>query len=179
MDELEKVEKLREKANVTYEEAKNALQENNWDLLDAMVALEKQGKVKREGSESYSTHYEEPPKYEEDMTEEHRTTLGELLNRFADWVKKMVRKGNENYFEVERKGKTILSIPVTALVILLAFFWHVILVLMVIGLFTGFHYLFKGPAKSVADVNKALNSASDTAEDIKEGFKNSVNHNEQ
>lgn len=179
MDELEKVEKLREKANVTYEEAKKALEENNWDLLDAMVSLEKEGKVKREGRESYSTHYEEPPRFEEDMEEEHKTTLGELLNRFADWVKKMVKKGNENYFQVERKGKTILSIPVTALVILLLCFWHVILVLMVIGLFTGFHYLFIGPAKSVSGVNRALNSVSDTAEDIKEGFRNSVNHNAQ
>ena len=45
MDQMEKVDRLRERANVTYEEAKAALEANNWDLLDAMVALEKEGKT--------------------------------------------------------------------------------------------------------------------------------------
>ena len=49
MDNLEKVERLREKADVSYEEAKKALDECDGDLLDAMVYLEKQGKVKRKG----------------------------------------------------------------------------------------------------------------------------------
>lgn len=40
MEQLEKVEKLRARANVTYEEAKEALEASNWDLLDAMVYLE-------------------------------------------------------------------------------------------------------------------------------------------
>ena len=40
MDELEKVERLRKKADVSYEEAKQALEECGWDLLDAMVLLE-------------------------------------------------------------------------------------------------------------------------------------------
>ena len=47
MDNLEKVEKLRERANVSYEEARTALEENNWDLLDAMVALEKAGRTRK------------------------------------------------------------------------------------------------------------------------------------
>ena len=45
MDQLEKVEKLRKKTNVSYEEAKAALEANNWNMLDAIVHLEKQGKV--------------------------------------------------------------------------------------------------------------------------------------
>lgn len=40
MDNFEKVEKLREKANVSYEEAKQALENCNWDILDAMIYLE-------------------------------------------------------------------------------------------------------------------------------------------
>ena len=46
MDNFEKVEKLVQKANVSYEDAKQALEEANGDMLDAMIALEKQGKVK-------------------------------------------------------------------------------------------------------------------------------------
>ena len=40
MDILEKVEALREKANISYEEAKNILDEANGDLLEAMVLLD-------------------------------------------------------------------------------------------------------------------------------------------
>ena len=39
MEHLEKVEKLRERANVSYEDAKEALEASEWDLLDAMVYL--------------------------------------------------------------------------------------------------------------------------------------------
>ena len=43
MEMIEKVERLREKADVTYEEAKAALEQSDGDLLDAMVLLERQG----------------------------------------------------------------------------------------------------------------------------------------
>ena len=37
MDNLEKVEKLREKTGVSYEEAKAALEATNYDVLDAII----------------------------------------------------------------------------------------------------------------------------------------------
>ena len=40
MEMMEKVERLREKAEVTYEEAKAALEQTDGDLLDAMVLLD-------------------------------------------------------------------------------------------------------------------------------------------
>lgn len=46
MDKLEKVEKLREKTGVSYEDAKNALEACDYDLLDAIIYLEKLDKVK-------------------------------------------------------------------------------------------------------------------------------------
>ena len=45
MDQFEKVEKLRERADVSYEEAKEALENSNWDILDAMIYLEQNGKT--------------------------------------------------------------------------------------------------------------------------------------
>ena len=44
MERMEMVEKLRLKAQVSYEEAKLALENSDWDLLDALVYLEKEGK---------------------------------------------------------------------------------------------------------------------------------------
>ena len=45
MDKLEKAEKIREYAGVTYEEALSALEASGEDMLDAMLLLEKQGKT--------------------------------------------------------------------------------------------------------------------------------------
>ncbi len=58
MDNFEKVEKLREHANVTYEEAKQALENSNWDILDAMIYLEQGGKVHGPEQSSYTTQTE-------------------------------------------------------------------------------------------------------------------------
>lgn len=59
MDELEKVEKSREKTGVTYEDAKKALEETNWNLLDEIMHLEKAGKTKKPRMEVYTTRTEE------------------------------------------------------------------------------------------------------------------------
>ena len=55
MDIFEKVEKLVEKAGVSYEDAKAALDKAEGDLLDAMILLEKEGKAKAPEQSSYST----------------------------------------------------------------------------------------------------------------------------
>lgn len=47
MDNLKKVEKLMERADVSYEEAKAVLEECDWDVLEAVVKLESQGKLKK------------------------------------------------------------------------------------------------------------------------------------
>ena len=48
MEYFEKVEKLVQKAGVSYEEAKAALDASNGDLLDAMIMLERAGKTEEE-----------------------------------------------------------------------------------------------------------------------------------
>ena len=45
MERYEMAELLSKKAGVTLEEARQALAENEWDLLDAMVALERRGRT--------------------------------------------------------------------------------------------------------------------------------------
>ena len=56
MDQLEKVEKIREKTGVSYEDAKSALEACNYDLLDAIVYLEKLGKIKAPEVGSWRRH---------------------------------------------------------------------------------------------------------------------------
>lgn len=60
MDDLEKAEKIRSKGPVSYEEARDALKEADGDLLDAVIVLERQGKINRPvGGGFYSTQRQE------------------------------------------------------------------------------------------------------------------------
>ncbi len=53
---IEQVEKLQQRANVTYEEAKDALEKNDGDILEALIQLEKDGKTTQPGGGAYSTN---------------------------------------------------------------------------------------------------------------------------
>lgn len=171
MSELEKVERLREHANVTFEEAKMVLEKNQWDLLEAMVDLERQGKVKQPNATSYTTQYEEPEKIEKAAAYTEKSAgVGTMLQKFFKWTEGMIKKGCENYFEVVRKNETIISMPViVALLITLILFWLVVIAL-VVGLFMDCRYRFVGPASMKVDLNKAMDCAADTADDIKNSF---------
>lgn len=171
MDDLEKVERLRERADVSYEEAKNALEQCNGDLLDAMVYLEKQGKVKKPGHTSYSTQYEEPVDFG-DLKKENVKSGGvkEGLNRFFSWCGKWIDKGNQTFFKVDRNEKNLIRIPVTVFIILMCLFFWAIVWVMVVGLFLGCRYSFEGISEIQVDVNKAMDKAADAADKIKNEF---------
>ncbi len=181
MDELEKVERLREKAQVTYEEAKEALEKNNWDLLDAMVYLEKQGKVKEPEQASYTTRYEESEKFEEAAKETQKTDsgFGAMMNRFFDWCRRVIQKGNETMFLVERDNKNLIRLPVTLFVIIGIFAFWILFWVMLVGLFVGCRYSFEGIDKVQVNVNKAMDRAAETAESIKNEFKDKCGGNHQ
>ena len=68
MDKMEKVELLRAKTNVSYEEARNVLEETGWDLLDAIILLERRGMI-RNSSEQAPEIQEEAPEVQEEVLE--------------------------------------------------------------------------------------------------------------
>lgn len=172
MDELEKVEKLRQRADVTYEEAKAALEANSWDLLDAMVYLEKQGKVKEPEQSVHSTSYEKQMQYasvrekvEEQKTDSARgffTKLGHLLEIL--W-----QKGKDNYFCIKRKDELIFKVPVWVFVLILIILWEIVVPLMIIALFLDCHYSFSGK-DDLEGANKAMEKASAMADKVKDEF---------
>ena len=165
MDNFEKVEKLREKANVTFEEAKAALEEANGDLLDAMILLEKQGKAE-ERKESYSTK----ESAELMVVDEPASKEKKRGNAFTDKLKVLWHKSCENYFVIEREDKVMLNIPIWAFIVILAFTWHVTLIAMVVALFFGCKYSFKGAAQ-MKTANDVCDKVSEAAEKVKEEYK--------
>ena len=45
MENFDKLQQLVAKTGVSYEDAKAALENNNWDMIDAIIWLEQQGKT--------------------------------------------------------------------------------------------------------------------------------------
>lgn len=172
---IEQVEKLREKANVTYGEAKNALDACDGDILEAMIYLEQQGKVQSPPNDGqYRYGQQETLSAQENSGDEKdkgSQTSGEsfssLLGRFFRWCGMILVKGNTNTFEVSRNGTQIISVPVTILVVLLILAFWVVLPLIIIGLFFNCRYSFQGPDLGRADVNNVMDSAAEAAENIK------------
>ena len=153
MERLEKVERLREKANVSYEEARAALEASNDDLLDAMVLLERQGKVNspQQGG-AFSTSYEEQKEYirVQDKVEEQKKaapSFGKSIKRIVETV---VRFVTHTSFHITRRERTLFTMPSWVFALILLFVWKVVVPVMAVALFFGVRYAFEGEEDTTA-----------------------------
>ena len=170
MTEQEKIDKLCEKAEITQDEARAALEATDWDLLDAIVLLEKQGRVKGAAS-SHSTRAETSAG-EEAGTDRPRFTA----HASGVWaqIQHIIQIGNTNNLVVTRKGKEALRLPVTALVLLLIF-WHLwTLAVLAVGLFCGLRYSIEGSQLGTPQVNDVMDKAAEAAENVRETVEDSL-----
>ena len=177
MEMMEKVERLREKANVTYEEAKAALEQTGGDLLDAMVLLERQGKVKEPAQSTFSTDYEEQTEYVKvrDKVEEQEKsapsfgrTVGRLFRGFIRFIRNTT-------FIVTKGEEAVFTMPTIVFVLLLFFFWEILAPVMIVALFFGIRYSFEGEEEA-EKANSILNKAGDFAQDVRSEFTNNESH---
>ncbi|MEF9951679.1 MAG: DUF4342 domain-containing protein [Clostridium sp.] len=86
---LEKIDIVRQRFGVSYEEAKKALEDNNNDLVQTLIYMEKNKKGFSE-------------------------VVSEKSNDLVDTVKEIIAQGNVNRIKVKRKDKVLVDIPVTA-----------------------------------------------------------------
>lgn len=146
MDHFEMTEKLCERAQVSYEEAKEALELNEWDMLEAIIFLEREKKLKP-SEPSHDGRREQP---ETRTKDKKKRVSGNLFETAANVLAKLIEKGNRNRLEVYREGKILFNIPLTiALILILSMFWIVIPAL-AIGWLAGCSYRLAG-----ADLDKS------------------------
>ena len=179
MENFEKVEKLREKTGVSYEDAKKVLEENNYDMLDAIIELERQGKVVAPKESTYTSgaaqdkenakQFEIAQKqYEKDCK---KNSFKEFVKSLADFFRVLFRKSLEINFCISKDDRKVADIPLLVLILLVVGFFWITVPLIIIGLFFGITYNFTGLDKVVVDVNDVCDKASQTAENIKNEFK--------
>lgn len=89
MENLGKIDLVRGRMNVSYEEAKVALESTNWDVVEAIVKIEQ----------------------DEKSSKEQIFIRGSEL---VEKVKELVRTGNVNKLRVKQDDKVLVEIPITA-----------------------------------------------------------------
>jgi ATP-dependent Zn protease len=134
---VELIDELRKRANVSYEDAKEALEKNNGDLVEALIYLEKQNKVKTECGSS-----------------------------FVSSVKKIVKKGNRIKFIIKKQESTILSLPLTAAVIITIVAPYVTVIGLIVAIFTGHRIKFQGENGKDMKINKTVDKVTDIVGDL-------------
>ncbi len=170
MDRLEKVEKLRSKANVSYEEAKEALDASNDDILDAMVYLEKKGKVKKPSTEIYTTNYEDDNKYQDvkGTVEEQNKKDKSFGKKIKEVFLLILDKLKNNSLKIERHGEELI-IPLWGVLIILLLAWHIALLAIVVSFFFNCRYSVVGK-DDLNKVNDIMDKAADAADHVKDEF---------
>jgi hypothetical protein len=185
MATIEHVEKLREKANVSYAEAKAALDACGDDVLEALLYLERQGKVNPPDHGGFYSSKDEQKEKKGDITgtaqssEPKGESFVDLMGRFFRWIRGLFVKSCENRFDVQRGDSQIITMPVLVLILLLIFCFWLVIPLLIIGLFFGCHYRFRGRDLEKTAVNKVMESAENAAETLKTDIKEAADKSKE
>lgn len=168
MDEFEKVEVLREKANVSYEEAREAIKQADGDLLEAMVILEKQGKVKsasqaapqqtaqsvyRTASEAGTQSVSAPV-----VSATAKNPEDGFFNKLGRAMDRGIRYLANNFVLVTRKEETVIRIPLWVGLIALIALWGLLPLVIIVSLVCECKYQIVGEDSSVVENNVTENN---------------------
>lgn len=173
MEKIELIEKLKSKTNINAEEAKDALEKNDWDILDALVYLERNGTIGSTGIGIYNTNENNSNNdYSKSNIDSSKCSDEIKFSEKAfNFISDVSEKGNRNVLEIGKAGKKKIRMPISILVLLIIFaFWFVI-PFIILGLFFDFKFALIGPDINDNIVNKFSNKASDVACKIKKDIK--------
>lgn len=160
MDHLEMVEKLREKANVSYEEASAALEKCNWDLLDALLMLEGEGRLNRDSAspkkEEYTTRVQ--PKAEKKAG---HGGFAMLMRGLAQ----VIRRLNSVQLLIKKNNEVRLELPMSVVLLLVVISIWAVAIAAVVSMFFGYRFAVKGLSFDDS-VNAAMDKAGTFVDDV-------------
>lgn len=161
---LEQVSKLKEYADVSFADAKAALEATGGNLLDALLWLEQNGRIPAAQTAAYSTRSEEPEPKAASAAQNRSPSPDE---KDVDWGQKIKRFLLENRLEAyNRKSGRDFEVPVGVCIILLVIAFWMVPALLIIGFFLGWRYRLAGPDLGRNEVNEAIEKINDTAETV-------------
>ena len=197
MNEFEMIEKLVERENVSFEEARDALRAAGGDLVDAIVYLERKAKTDAEqAAEAEAKALEAMADTaetdeaandtnntikmtandaaaeemgEETMKERTRNTKGNTGAAIRGFFRKVKDVLVNNELRITRNGEEKVKVPAWAAAIILVCFFHVSAIAIIVSLFFGCRYAFIGK-DDLSRANACLDKAGDLADKVKAQF---------
>lgn len=175
MKEYEKAERLRQCANVSYEEARDALRACGGDLLEAMIYLEKLGHAKKGAAAVYTTSDPERAYYGTTSAPirpvpQPKSDGPSILGSIFRGIGRVIKKSMETYLVVSHEGVVKFRISVFFFALLLMLLNAPLLVGMVVSLFFGVKYSFSGK-QDLSRVNAFVGRAGDRASEWWGGYR--------
>lgn len=104
---LEKIDMIMQRANVSYKEAKDALERHEGDILEALIELESENKTSRGGTYEKQSHNEQSKQSHQDFWHE-----------FSQGAKDLFKKMSGNSLVLSSKERVYLDVPMIVAVIL-------------------------------------------------------------
>ena len=199
MENYQKVEQLVNKTGCSYEDAKAALEGCEWDMLDAVISLEREGKVNKETAEQKA---EEPieiiPEVSADKvagssSQQITYTYDDSSSGNSDkagntgkadgtgkrgrrlWKRIKSILMNNRMVVFKSSGQQIMDLPIVIPVIaLIAFFWATLIVAVGAMIF-GCRFHFEGEDLGKTNINSTMDKATDYAEKIRNDLAGKAN----
>ena len=137
MEHMDMIDKLKEKAGISREEAADALTRADWDMLEALVILEREGRIAPLTSSVVTADAAQNGYGFRTAADRSAAGTGEGLGRK---VKDLAHNSLVYSLMVRRGGKVIISLPVLVFVIILCAAFRLTAAAMLIGLFVGCKY---------------------------------------
>lgn len=140
---LEQIDELRRRANVGYEEAKDALEKSNGDIVEALVYLERQHKGNYEGNNNREYN-------------------------IRDSIRRLIRQGQETRFTIKKNDNTVVNVPVNAVVLTTVVMPPVTIFGGLAALFTGHRMRFVKRDGGDMEINRMMDKMADAADNMKD-----------
>ena len=180
MENFEKIEQLVNKAGCSYEDAKAALEGCGWDMIDAIISLERDGKVKKESASYTAQPAEEAEIFSEVTVDSTGRSNRNQSNADNSGKKESAPKEKSGLWKrfrsimtdnrlviIKRNGQQLADLPIwIPIVALICFFWAT-LILAVVAMAFGCRFHFEGADLGKININDKMDKATDYAEKVK------------
>lgn len=134
---LEQIDLIMQRANVSYAEAKAALEQANGDILEALLLLEQGEKIKTNNT----THY---------------TNQGSTSEKITSFINKL----NATNFIMKKKERTYIDVPLSVVLIAIIICFHVSIIGIIISLIFGIRIHIKGDNDLANKINSTFDEFS-------------------
>ncbi|WP_054743063.1 DUF4342 domain-containing protein [Cellulosilyticum ruminicola] len=130
---LEQIDLIMQRANVSYAEAKAALEQANGDILEALLLLEQGEKIK--------SNY---------------TTTQNSCSTNSDKIKNFINKLNATNFIMKKKEHTYVDVPLSFALIFLILSFHISIVAIIVSLVLGVRIHIQGDNDLASKINSTF-----------------------